>query len=584
MITTTGMPPETRAARGESAMTNTDDAGAQAAEASDETSHDETPGGGPTTALALVDENSEIARFAGAPFNAKLGRRTLMGGLLRARRWYGGSRVCIVDADDKTLTYNQLIRAAFELGHALKPGTRKGEAVGVLLPTSAAAAAAFYALSAYGRVPAMLNFTAGARALGAACKAVQARRIITARTFIEKAGLQDLAATLAQDYELIFLEDVRAKLSAMDKLAGLASGVAAWALRAHVSPDSPGVYLFTSGTEGAPKGVALSHANIIANAEQAKQHIPQLYPSDVAINPLPTFHCFGLTGGLVLPLMAGFTTVLHPTPLQAKTIVERVREHRASILFATDTFLSQYARAANDNDLTSLRFAVCGAERVKDETRALLRRRFGLEVLEGYGATEAAPVIAVNQPTLNKPGTVGRLLPGMEAKLTAVPGMPGAGRLHVRGPNVMAGYVNASDPGVVEPLERGWHDTGDIVAVDDDGCITIRGRLKRFAKLGGEMISLAIVENCATSLWPDNLHAAVAAPGARKGEEILLVSDCPEAARDELVAFARNHGVSELAVPARVIHVDAVPILGTGKIDYVAVERLVSEARAGASK
>ena len=398
----------------------------------------------------------------------------------------------------------------------------------------------------------------------------------------ELGALQDLVADLAKTHEIVYLEDVREGLTRRDKLAGLISDAAAWALRAHGSPDDVGVYLFTSGTEGEPKGVVLSHANLIANAEQAKQHIPEIYRSDIAVNPLPTFHCFGLTGGLILPLMAGFKAILHPTPLQAKSIVQRVREHQATILFATDTFLGQYARVSDGDDLKSLRFAVCGAERVKDETRSMVRRRFGLDVLEGYGATEAAPVIAVNEVSFNKPGTVGRLVPGMEAQLTAVPGISGAGRLFVRGPNVMKGYVTAERPGVVTPLTDGWHDTGDIVAVDEDGFITIRGRVKRFAKLGGEMVSLAVVENCAASLWPDSGHAAIAVPAPRKGEQIVLVTDYPDATRNDLVSFARNHGVSELAIPGRIVHVDAVPILGTGKIDYAAVERLVKEHAAEA--
>lgn len=530
----------------------------------------------PESAPTLRDGET-IARFHGDPFNLKLAHRTLMGMLLRARDWYGGSRVCIIDADDRKLTYDELIRASFALGHVLCKGLRRGEAVGVLLPTSAGAAVSLFGLSAYGRVPAMLNFTSGAGALAAACKAAQARRIVTARKFIELGNLQHLVAGLQDEHEIVYLEDVRANLPRSAKLAAVAAAVAPWAVRAHADPDSPGIILFTSGTEGDPKGVVLSHANLVANAEQARQHIPELYPSDVAVSPLPTFHCFGLTGGLMLPLLVGFPTVLHPTPLQAKTIVERVREKRATILFATDTFLNQYARAASDDDLSSLRFAVCGAERVKDKTRTSMRRRFGLEVLEGYGATEAAPVIAVNQPSFNKPGTVGRLLPGMEARLDRVPGIADGGRFFVRGPNVMKGYLHPSAPGVIDAPKHGWHDTGDIVQIDEDGCVTIRGRVKRFAKVGGEMVSLAVVENCATSLWPEHGHAAIAAPDARKGEQILLVTDCTDATRADFVAFARNHGVPELAVPRHILHVDAVPILGSGKVDYAAVERLARE-------
>jgi acyl-[acyl-carrier-protein]-phospholipid O-acyltransferase/long-chain-fatty-acid--[acyl-carrier-protein] ligase len=520
---------------------------------------------------------SSTARIAGAPFNMKLTRRTLMGALLRARTWYGGKRVCIIDADGRELTYDELIRGSFAIGSALKSGAPKGGSIAVLLPTGIGAAVTFFGISAFGRVPAMLNFTAGARALAAACASAGAKRIVTARKFIEVGGFHDLIAKLGRDHEIVYLEDVRAGLTAADKAAAVVSSFAPWLIRSHPRPDDPGVYLFTSGTEGDPKGVVLSHANIIANAEQVRQHIPELYPTDTVLMPLPTFHCFGLTAGLVLPLIGGFKAALHPTPLQAKTIIERVRELKATLLFATDTFMNQYARVAEDDDLKSLRFAVCGAERVKDATRAVLRRRFGIDVLEGYGVTEAAPVIAVNQVSLNKPGTVGRLLPGMEGRIEPVPGIPDGGRLYVRGPNVMRGYVGRAGPNVIASLNDGWHDTGDIVSVDEDGFITIRGRVKRFAKMGGEMVSLAVVENCATSLWPESGHAAIAVPQARKGEEIILVTDSPHATRADLVAFARSHGVSELAVPRRIMKVEAVPILGTGKIDYVAVERLARE-------
>jgi len=297
----------------------------------------------------------------------------------------------------------------------------------------------------------------------------------------------------------------------------------------------------------------------------------------VLFNPLPTFHCFGLTVGSLLPLFIGVKTVCHPSPLHVKEITKRVRLTKATILMATDTFISQYARASDEGDLASLRLAVCGAERVRDETRALLRRRCNMEILEGYGVTEAAPVVAANQPGNNKLGTVGKLMAGMEYKLEPVEGIPNAGRLFVRGPNVMKGYLKPDQPGVLHPLADGWHDTGDVVAVDDEGFIAIRGRVKRFAKIGGEMVSLAVVENCASALWPDNMHAAVALPDDRKGEQIVLLTDAKGANRAEIVAWAQNHGVPELAVPRRVFIVDQVPVLGTGKTDYGTVGRVARE-------
>ncbi len=225
-----------------------------------------------------------------------------------------------------------------------------------------------------------------------------------------------------------------------------------------------------------------------------------------------------------------------------------------------------------------MRLAVCGAERVRDETRIFFRRKYGMEILEGYGVTEASPVVAANQIEANHPGTVGRLMAGMEARLEPVEGIPNAGLLKVRGPNVMLGYIRADVPGRIVPLEDGWYDTGDVAHIDEDGFIAIRGRMKRFAKVGGETVSLAVVENIAAALWPDNHHAVVAVPDPTKGEQIILVTDVANARRLDLVGWAQNHGVSELAVPRRVITVDTLPVLGTGKTDYVSVQKLAEAA------
>jgi acyl-[acyl-carrier-protein]-phospholipid O-acyltransferase / long-chain-fatty-acid--[acyl-carrier-protein] ligase len=514
---------------------------------------------------------------SGGPFEKKRYHRSVFAALLRAKSEFGGKRVAIIDADGRELTYEQLVQGSFALGNALKKGRAPDEKVAILLPTGVGAALAFFAVQAYGRIPAMLNFTAGAKALKAACRAAETKVVITARKFIELGELQPLVDALSDDLEFIYLEDIRDNLGPMDKAMALIGTVAPWAVRAHTNPDDSAVILFTSGTEGDPKGVALSHANLIANIEQVKAHV-DIYETDRVFNPLPTFHCFGLTGGLLLPLMAGVPAVLHPTPLQPKIIAKRVGETKATILFATDTFLGQYARSAKVEDLESLRMAVCGAERVRDETRALIRRQFNLEVIEGYGATEAAPVVSVNQPGRNRPGTVGKLMRGMEGKLEPVEGITNGGRLFIRGPNVMKGYIYTDNPGVIVPLEEGWHDTGDIVSFDEEECITIRGRLKRFAKLGGEMVSLAVVENCATSVWPDNMHAAVTLPDARKGEQVILVTDYAKADRGDFVAYVRNHGIAELSVPKRIVQVSEIPVLGTGKIDYVAVERLAKDS------
>lgn len=500
-------------------------------------------------------------------------RRTLFRALLDAAGKFGADRPILVDADERVLTYRDLIRATLALGYALKQGIPNGEALGVLLPTGAAAVISVFAISAYGRVPAMLNFTSGLENLRTAIRMAKVKRIVTAHRFITLGNFEALEEELARECTLLYLDDIRENLPLAAKAA---AGIGAFAPRAVTrrhSPDRPAAILFTSGTEGEPKGVALSHANILANVEQVRAHI-DIFDNDVLFNPLPVFHCFGLTVGALMPVLLGVKAVLHPTPRQPHEIVRRIREHQATILLATDTFVSQYVRAAGETDFNSLRLAVCGAERLRDETRQLARRKCNVELLEGYGVTEASPVIAANQPGANRPGTVGHAVKAVELRVEPVEGIREGGRLLVRGPNVMLGYLRPDEPGKIHPPHDGWHDTGDIVSIDDDGYLSIRGRIKRFAKVAGETVSLTVVENCASALWPDHCHAAIALKDDRRGECITLVTTNSDADRSELVVWVRNHGVSELAVPRRVIAVDEIPVLGSGKTDYPGVSKL----------
>ncbi len=521
----------------------------------------------PVATLAAASGEDIIA------FDMVRTKKSLFQALGDARAAYGGKRPIVVDGDERVLTYDDIFRAALALGHALKKGTKARDAVGIMLPTSAAAVISFFAVSAFNRIPAMLNFTSGSAGIISALSTAKIKRVVTARRFIELAKLDSLVAELSNAVEIVYLEDVREKLGLMDKLTAGVGQYLPGLVSSSSAPEEMAVVLFTSGTEGQPKGVALSHANILANVEQVRAHIA-LYPNDVMFNPLPTFHCFGLTVGAIMPLLLGLKSIYHPTPLQPHEIVRRIKAHGATILLSTDTFMSQYARAGDQGDLNSLRIAVCGAERVRDETRQLLRRKYAMEILEGYGVTETSPVAAANQPGAMRPGTVGRLMAGMEARLEPVEGIPHAGRLFLKGPNIMMGYIKPDQPGVIQPPEGGWHDTGDVVAIDDEGFISIKGRLKRFAKLGGEAVSLAVVENCASAVWPDFAHAAVAFPDGRKGEQIVLITTNPDAQRIELVGWAQNHGVSELAIPRRIVHVKDIPVLGTGKTDYVKVEKM----------
>jgi acyl-[acyl-carrier-protein]-phospholipid O-acyltransferase/long-chain-fatty-acid--[acyl-carrier-protein] ligase len=508
------------------------------------------------------------------PLEARTGEEGIFDALIAARETYGDKEI-LEDQDRKPLTYTGLIRAAFVLGRKIAAMTSLEERVGILLPSSMGVVVTFYGLHAHGRVPVMINFTAGERNIKAALAAAGVKKVLTAKRFIQQAKLEELITDIETVAEIVWLDDVRATIGLSDKLYGLAAGMMPRRFRVKTDPSSPGVVLFTSGSFGAPKGVVLSQTNLVANCRQVAQHIA-LDPNWVMFNPLPTFHCFGLTGGVLLPLLQGMKAFQYPSPLHAKQITELLPQVKASILFATDTFLNQYARVAGPDDFSTLQFVVAGAERVRDETHHLFNTRFhGLKLLEGYGATEAAPVVAVNHPDRNRPGSVGQILPGMEWKLEEVPGITEGGRLYLRGPNVMEGYLSPDDPRAIEPLKDGWHDTGDIVDIDDEGYIAILGRVKRFAKIGGEMVSLTAVEGLASAVWPEARHAVVSIPDSRKGEKLVLVTDRKDADVARLAEWAREHGAPELAVPKKIMRVDDVPVLGTGKTDYVAIQQMV---------
>ena len=517
----------------------------------------------------MVDAAVETARFD----------RTLFEALADARRTLDTGRPALSDPLGTKLGYRKLILGAQVLGAKLEPLAPAGGAIGVMLPNSAGVAVAFFALQAVGRVPAMINFTSGAANIKAACRAAGVWVIVTSRTFVEKARLTALVADLEQGLRIVYLEDVRATIGLGDKIAGVLAGSRQRVAR---NPRDPAVILFTSGSEGVPKGVVLSHRNILANAAQCLARLAA-NGEDTVFNVLPVFHSFGLTGGLMMPLLGGVPVYLYPSPLHYRIVPELVYDTCATILFGTDTFLRGYARTAHPYDFRTIRLIVAGAEAVKDSTRQTYMDRFGARILEGYGVTETAPVLAMNTPIANKAGTVGRLSPLMRARLEPVAGIADGGRLFVEGPNVMLGYYRAENPGVLEAPPDGWHDTGDIVAIDAQGFITIKGRVKRFAKIAGEMVSLAAVETLAGEVWPGAALIVVSLPDARKGERLVLLTTDATLKRDALLRHARARGAAELMVPADIVQVGSLPLLGTGKPDYVAATALAREKAAGPS-
>ncbi|MGE5503690.1 MAG: acyl-[ACP]--phospholipid O-acyltransferase [Actinomycetota bacterium] len=499
--------------------------------------------------------------------------RTLPQAVMDAAAVQGAGRKVLEDVDRKPLSLRKLQLGMVVLGRRLAALSRPGEMVGVLLPGAAGTAVTFLALQLFGRVPAMLNVTAGAANIQAACAAARVNTVLTSRRFVEAARLDGLVEALGQSVKIVYLDDVRASIGVLARLSGLVGLPFIRRLHARhgLGPDAPAVVLFTSGSEGRPKGVVLSHRNILANCAQVAARV-DFTAGDTVFNALPLFHSFGLTGGLLLPLLWGVRVFLYPSPLHYRIVPELVYDTNATIVFGTDTFLAGYARAAHPYDFRSVRYVFAGAEKIRDDTRRTWMDKFGLRLMEGYGATETAPVLAVNTPTHFRAGTVGRLLPGLAWRLDPVVGIEAGGRLSVAGPNVMLGYLRPERPGELEPPPGGWYDTGDIVDIDADGFVTIRGRAKRFAKVAGEMVSLGAVEEAAAAVWPAFQHAVLARPDERKGEQLVLVTTNPAADRAALAAHFRSAGLSELALPRTIVHRPALPLLGTGKVHYVALQ------------
>jgi acyl-[acyl-carrier-protein]-phospholipid O-acyltransferase/long-chain-fatty-acid--[acyl-carrier-protein] ligase len=477
-------------------------------------------------------------------------------------------------------TYASLTKMAVGLGRLVAKYTKEGEHVGVFLPNVAVTLGTLLGASSRGRIPAMLNYKAGVAGVLDSCTAAAVKTVVTSHAFVQQGKLEaEVAAMTEAGIALVYLEDARADFGLMDKL-----GVA-WDLNFSrriekcLDAEKPAVVLFTSGTEGKPKGVVLSHRAIASNIAQVRA-VFDFNTEDRALNALPVFHSFGLTGGTLLPLFNGIHLVLFTSPLAYKTIPELAYDRNSTVLFGTNTFLANYAKHANPYDFARLRYVVAGAEKVTEAVRTLWFEKFGKRLLEGYGATETAPVIAVNTPKAYRVNTVGQFLPGIEFKLVPVPGIEKGGALYVKGANVMSGYYRFENPGVLEPTTSdegdGWYATGDVVTVDE-GFVSIVDRVKRFAKIGGEMVSLSVVEKIAERAAA-GMHAVTAIPDAKKGEALVLFTTSKELTREAMSSAAGDLGANDLSVPKKIVTLDSLPLLGTGKTDYVTLKKLAMAA------
>jgi acyl-[acyl-carrier-protein]-phospholipid O-acyltransferase / long-chain-fatty-acid--[acyl-carrier-protein] ligase len=482
--------------------------------------------------------------------------------LLDAGRTQGMRKNMAEDIGGK-VNYRQAIIGSYALAGKLQSLLAEEQHVGVMLPNSIGHLITLFALFYLGKAPAILNFSAGAENNVNCGETAGLKVILTSRVFIEKGNFEDLETRLANQFKLIYLEDIRKQIRFADKIGAIFK----YLTRQNAQGEGE-LILFTSGSESKPKGVVLRHTHILANINQASSVI-DYSQRDKMLNALPMFHSFGLTAGTLLPILNGVEVFLYPTPLHFKIIPEIAYDRNITLLLGTPTFLHGYAKYAHHYDFYSLRFILAGGEKLNDEVQRVWQEKFGLRIFEGYGTTETAPVLSLNTPLFNKPGTVGRFLPGIEWRTEEVPGIDDGGNLLVKGPNVMAGYLLYGKGFVPAPE---WYDCGDVVSIDEEGFVSIRSRLKRFAKISGEMVSLDAVEKAAEKCFGTDRNAAINLPDVKKGEKIILYTMYKNASKQMLREFINQTRQSMLAMPAEIIVVEKLPLLGSGKTDYVTLK------------
>lgn len=511
-----------------------------------------------------------------------------------ARRLRG--KRAVLDSLGTSLTYGDLLIRSLVLGRVLRREVGDSRYVGIMVPPTVAGSVTNIALTLHGLIPVNLNYTTGQEVLDSSVHQCRMSHVVTSRRALDKFPCRPPA-------ELLLLEDIPRKVTTKDKVwSALVARALPLGFLGTALPGARGDHrgetatvIFTSGSTGDPKGVVLTHGNVLANVHQIESQV-HLIPDEVILGVLPFFHSFGYTVTLWTSLLLGKTSVFHVNPQDARIVGNLIQEHRVTMLAASPTFMRFYLKKCDRDQFATVRLPILGAEKLKPELARELRSKLGIEPLEGYGCTETGPVVAVNTPhpmttakgrTVdgNRPGTVGLPVPGTEIKTTdpdTGTDLPrGAeGIIHVRGPQVMKGYLDQPSR-TSDVLRDGWYNTGDIGKVDEDGFLSITGRISRFSKIGGEMVPHERVESAILSIVDDeDLHLAVTSvPCPRRGERLIVVHNELSLPPDQICKLLGQSSLPKLWLPSPedFVYAAEIPILGTGKVDLKAVRRLAEE-------
>lgn len=483
--------------------------------------------------------------------------------LIDAKKLFGRRHVIIEDYQHKPEKYGRFTLKAAIIGHSIKSKMRQ-QWVGILLPNSIGFAATIFGLWSQNKSVLLLNFSMAAKALVQTIEPIGLKQIVTSKAFITHQKLEPLIDALEKKgIQVLFIDDM--KISAWSKIVGVIRSWG-WSLT-DTDVHAPALALLSSGSEKTPKTIILTHKNLSAQITQAHTSI-DLHARDVLFNTLPAFHAFGLSIGMLVPMLCGVRSFQYPNPLHYRLIPELIYGCDATILLGTNTFLREYAKTAHSYDFYNIRYVFSGGEKLQPSVFEEWIKRFAIVVLEGYGTTEASPLVSINNRMYHKIGTVGKLIPDMQAKIVPVEGIDQGGELYLKGPNIMAGYATSLTPLKLQHLEDGWYPTGDIASIDDMGFISIHGRKRRFAKISGEMVSLEAIEKTICQYLPDETHAVVAIKDIKKGEALVLVTTDASITARKLRKLIPIDELNNMMTPKKVIHMVDLPKLATGKVNY----------------